>query len=88
MLPARSTIQCSNFRRRACAMRTSRNNRSVPYVKPHAMPWMQRQAAVPEGSFVDSGQAGDGVPRIVSYRTMRDYPLVLTVGTAYAQALA
>ena len=54
----------------------------------HAMPWMQRQAAVPEGSFVDSGQAGDGVARIVSYRTMRDYPLVLTVGTAYAQAMA
>ncbi len=54
----------------------------------HAMPWMQRQAAIPEGSFVDSGQASDGVARIVSYRTMRDYPLVLAVGTAYAQAMA
>ncbi len=54
----------------------------------HAMPWMQRQTAIPEGSFVDNGQSSDGVARIVSYRTMRDYPLVLTVGTAYAQAMA
>ena len=51
-------------------------------------PWNLRQATQPEGSFVDDGHSIDGVTRIISYRTMSSYPLMITVGTDYAEVLA
>ncbi|CDM23162.1 diguanylate cyclase/phosphodiesterase [Castellaniella defragrans 65Phen] len=51
-------------------------------------PWNLRQATQPEGSFVDDGDSIDGVTRIISYRTMSSYPLMITVGTDYAEVLA
>jgi len=50
--------------------------------------WFQRQTATPQGDFVDSGEAADGIARIVSYRTMEGYPLMVTVGTAHAEEMA
>ncbi len=47
-------------------------------------PWNLRQATQPEGSFVDDGHSIDGVTRIISYRTMSSYPLMITVGSDYA----
>lgn len=52
------------------------------------LPWFQRWADAPEGALVDAGQALDGVARIVSYRAVEGYPLLVTVGTAYDDALA
>ena len=52
------------------------------------LPWFQRRATEPEGDLVDAGGAVDGVPRIVSYRSMAGYPLMVTVGTAYDEVLA
>ncbi|WP_368647507.1 diguanylate cyclase [Castellaniella ginsengisoli] len=54
---------------------------------PGKQPWNLRQATQPEGAFVDAGDSLDGVARIISYRTMRDYPLMITVGTSYAEVL-
>ncbi len=53
-----------------------------------AAPWLQPPLAVPEGSLVDDGADSDGVVRLVSYRTMADYPLILSVGTGLAAELA
>lgn len=50
--------------------------------------WFRHHAEAPEGNLVDDGAALDGVARIVSYRTMADYPLMVTVGTARADELA
>lgn len=50
--------------------------------------WFQRQAAEPEGTLIDDGLAIDGVARIVGYRTVADYPLMVAIGTAEADALA
>jgi len=50
-------------------------------------PWNLRQATQPEGSFVDDGNSIDGITRIISYRTMDSYPLMITVGTNYAEVL-
>jgi diguanylate cyclase (GGDEF)-like protein/PAS domain S-box-containing protein len=49
--------------------------------------WNLRQATQPEGAFVDDGGSIDGVTRIISYRTMADYPLMITVGSDYADVL-
>lgn len=46
--------------------------------------WNLRQITQPEGSFVDDGDSIDGVARIISYRTMSSYPLMITVGSDYA----
>lgn len=49
--------------------------------------WNLRQATQPEGAFVDDGDSIHGVIRIISYRTMSNYPLMITVGSDYADAL-
>lgn len=46
--------------------------------------WFQRLADAPEGGFIDSGEGGDGVARTISYRAVAGYPLMVVVGTAYA----
>lgn len=51
------------------------------------LPWFQRRAYAPSGSFLDTGSL-DGVPRIISYRTMTDYPLMVVVGTTSTSELA
>nr|WP_202796600.1 diguanylate cyclase [Hylemonella gracilis] len=53
----------------------------------HDLPWFQRRAVAQAGSFVDNGSL-DGVPRVISFRTMADYPLMVTVGTAFKSELA
>lgn len=52
------------------------------------LPWFHRRAASPEGSFLDEGDALDGVARIISYRSLEGYPLMVTVGTSYADEFA
>ncbi len=52
------------------------------------LPWFQRRAAVPEDSFVEDGAASDGVSRVIGYRTMAGYPLMVAVGTAVEDELA
>lgn len=49
--------------------------------------WFERRRQHPVGEFYDTGEALDGVSRLVSYRTMSDYPLMVTVATAYAEEL-
>lgn len=51
------------------------------------LPWFQRRAKAPAGSFVNE-DGPDGVSRIISYRTMADYPLMVTVGTPFTSELA
>lgn len=53
-----------------------------------ALAWFQRQKLQGTDDFYDSGEALDGVARIVSYRTMADYPLMVTVATAYDEQMA
>lgn len=50
--------------------------------------WFQRQILTPEGDFMDNGDASDDVDRVISYRSLADYPLMVTVGTAYLDELA
>lgn len=52
------------------------------------LPWFERRAEEASGAFIDQGAALDQVRRIVSYRSMAEYPLMVTVGTAYANDLA
>ncbi len=63
-------------------------SRSSFGMEAQGLAWFQRRSAAPAGDFVDEGAAADGVARIVSYRTMAGYPLMVTVGTAYASELA
>lgn len=53
-----------------------------------SLAWFQRQPMAPAGSFIDDGSGLDGVKRIVSYRSIEEYPLMVTVGTAYDDELA
>lgn len=53
-----------------------------------ALSWYAQHQTRPAGSFVDDGAAVDGVSRIVSYRSVAGYPLLVAVGTAYADELA
>lgn len=46
-----------------------------------------RQKVTPSGNFVGPGGL-DGQTRIFSYRSMRDYPVVVTIGTLERDALA
>ncbi|MFD0669647.1 diguanylate cyclase domain-containing protein [Ramlibacter sp. MAHUQ-53] len=50
--------------------------------------WFTQRAVEREGSFVDPGADANGVARIVSYRTVVGYPLMVVVGTDYAEDLA
>ncbi|SFC48715.1 PAS domain S-box-containing protein [Polaromonas sp. OV174] len=50
-------------------------------------PLLLAQARQPEGSLLGVG-GFDGVTRLFSYRTLKDYPLLVAVGTSQAQALA
>lgn len=52
------------------------------------LPWFQRQAEAPQDDFVDDGETTGGTARVISYRTMQGYPLMVTVGTSLAEALA
>lgn len=52
------------------------------------LPWFQRSPSAPASAFSDSGAALDQVARIVSYRNVGGYPLLVTVGTALAAELA
>jgi diguanylate cyclase (GGDEF)-like protein/PAS domain S-box-containing protein len=52
------------------------------------LPWFQRQRTAPQAEFVDDGHALSGVPRIVGYRTVQGYPLMVTVGASVADAMA
>lgn len=54
----------------------------------HGLPWFQRQARAAEGDFVDTGETTDGTARVISYRTLQSHPLMVTVGTPQAQAMA
>jgi diguanylate cyclase (GGDEF)-like protein/PAS domain S-box-containing protein len=50
-------------------------------------PWNLRQATQSSGAFVDDGNSIDGVTRIISYRTMNGYPLMITIGSDYEEIL-
>lgn len=50
--------------------------------------WFVRQSESQTGSFIDDGALLDGVARIVSYRVLPGYPVMVAVGTAYDDALA
>lgn len=52
------------------------------------LPWFLRQRTAPQAEFVDDGRALSGVPRIVGYRTVQGYPLMVTVGASVADAMA
>jgi diguanylate cyclase (GGDEF)-like protein/PAS domain S-box-containing protein len=45
------------------------------------------QARNPNGSFISVGRL-DGTPRFYSYRTMREYPLIVAMATSQAETLA
>eukprot|EP01030_Chromulinospumella_sphaerica_P000965 gene965-947_t len=52
------------------------------------LPWFQQRGQDPEGELIDDTGAVDGVPRILSYRSMAGYPLMVTVGSASDEVLA
>jgi len=53
-----------------------------------ALSWFRRLARAPQGSFVDDGAMLDGVARIVSYRSLPDYGMMVTVGTVFEDEMA
>jgi hypothetical protein len=52
------------------------------------LPWYQRQLTQLQGAFMDDGQEVDGVARVLGYRRMEGYPLLVAVGTSVDDALA
>lgn len=52
------------------------------------LPWFDRLSISAEDSFIDDGSALDGVARVVSYRRLEGYPLMVAVGTSYTDELA
>ena len=52
------------------------------------LPWFRRRETESEAGFVDDGSAADGVMRVISYRTLAGYPLMVALGTAQAQVLS
>lgn len=50
-------------------------------------PLFAEQARRPVGNYASRGQV-DGIQRLFSYRTLRNFPLIATVGTAEADVLA
>ncbi|WP_322996177.1 diguanylate cyclase domain-containing protein [Castellaniella sp.] len=52
-----------------------------------ALPWFTRQLDRRHGNFEDKGEF-DGVRRLISYRTLANYPLMVVIGTAYDEAIA
>ena len=52
------------------------------------LPWFRHQVTQAQGSFVDDGQEVDGVARLLAWRRMDGYPLLVAVGTAEDEALA
>ncbi|MFT3814061.1 MAG: sensor domain-containing diguanylate cyclase [Acidovorax sp.] len=52
-----------------------------------ALPWFQRQRQAAHGSFVDDGGTDGGTARIISYRTLQGYPLMVTVGAPLADTM-
>jgi diguanylate cyclase (GGDEF)-like protein/PAS domain S-box-containing protein len=63
-------------------------NRGDFGLDPSPLAWFRHRTDKAEDDFIDDGKAIDDVTRIVSYRTMADYPLMVTVGTAYEDELA
>ncbi len=53
----------------------------------HALSWFTRRTSAPTGNFKDDADI-DGITRIISYRTLGDYPLMAVVGTSYDEAVA
>jgi hypothetical protein len=51
------------------------------------LPWFQRRLNAPQGQWRDDGAAVDGVARLVSYRSLAEYGLMV-VGTAVDDAVA
>lgn len=52
------------------------------------LPWFQHQKQAPDDDFVDDGASTDGIRRIISYRTVRGYPVMVSVGRAMRDVLA
>jgi diguanylate cyclase (GGDEF)-like protein len=52
------------------------------------LPWFQRQKQESDDDFVDDGASTDGIRRIISYRTVAGYPVMVTVGMAMREVLA
>lgn len=52
------------------------------------LPWFQRQLAQSQDVFLDEGQEVDGVARLIGYRRMDAYPLMVVVGSTVQDALA
>lgn len=50
--------------------------------------WFRHHTSTAHDSIVVDGKELDGVARVVSYRTMRNYPLLVSVGTAQDEELA
>lgn len=52
------------------------------------LPWFQRRLSASQDQWLDDGEAVDGEARLVNYRSLADYPLMVVVGTSVEDALA